>query len=481
MNAQLPFRRYISSVATSTTGLLLTVESRFVRVLCATIMCDTPSASRNDKASFNESLKSKGTAVVSGPEESPGLERRNTITKRSQASVEWMKKYYLKTLVVLIRWAFIVLLCVVLLGSGLNYHALKYSASRGTDCKHGLLTLNVPDSHHCCDSSVHYNDWVCAATFDPVNKFISSFYGYFLALSPFIINSVVDMVKGSSNDVGSRKGIIKRLAFYIALYVFRRLCLYDLPRMLQTTCADYMLSWSWSGAVAKREQEQQFWAREFVHRRKWGMDFDFSDHVVLFVVVFIIPAVLELHYALTREIVGRRGGDGDVTAESYFSEGGDTDGVEEGGMCGDGADAVVGGLGAKKECSNSSNSSSGDDKACPSEGSREANSKRKARGASNSASSFHTLNLIGDSVPGPVKVDISIWHILQTVPRLGWYAVPAFVALFIFVLSMRQVIFTCMFFHTPAENLVGLALAVVSVFFFGTVLLGVIVAANNTA
>lgn len=417
------------------------------------------------------------------------------------------KHYYLGTLVTLIRTAFLVLLFVVALGSGLNYHALKYSSSRGTACERGVLTLNIPHSHHCCDSSVHFNDWVCSATYDPINKVVSSKWGYAFAFLPFLLNSVVDLMQASSITSHLLAGILKRFFFYVSLYVFRKLCLYDLLNAVQ----DFS-----SGANAGKEVESEFWAKDFVSPSKWDMTFDFSDHIVLFVVVFVIPCVLELHYSITRMLIqgtAITGGDeesngneediddaaDEVSSSETVATGGGVaihvphnkrsskaHGSIDSGRHGDQNTTLNNRAEAKKDDAGSTLDTEEDR-----HGSRNNNSISKNgnhRSPGTRSATFHPTrsgnrNSIfnGRVKQSSVLSSIGIWQIAQSFRNIGYYRLPAVISVCLLAVVMRQILFTCMFFHTPAENFVGLGLSIVAVLFFGIVVLGAVIAFNNTS
>ena len=126
----------------------------------------------------------------------------------------------MKASIAVLRYLLFCALCIILLtvalGSGLNSHGLKYSHSKGTQCNQAVLTLNVPDSHHCCDSSIHHNDWICKAAFDPVNRISSSIYAYFIALTPMMLNIFIHLFWGKFDSIRIR--VFARLKLYIYLF-----------------------------------------------------------------------------------------------------------------------------------------------------------------------------------------------------------------------------------------------------------------------
>lgn len=118
---------------------------------------------------------------------------------------------------------------VVLVGSGLNSHGLKYLRSGGFNhCNKGVLVLNLEGSHYCCDrESAGAGDWICLAAFDRLNKFLTSdFYAIFIPMFPLFWNVAEDFV---SRLTWMKKGIsrfspwvhLKRALVYASIVFFR--------------------------------------------------------------------------------------------------------------------------------------------------------------------------------------------------------------------------------------------------------------------
>ena len=123
-----------------------------------------------------------------------------------------------------IAGAFIISVFIVLLGSGLNNLNLKYSRSSShvlKECKKEIFILSVPDSKHCCDSSVHSLDWVCVASFDKFNRVLSSQWAFFIPLLPFLMTTC----SGYASEIVSktRSSVIhsSRLLIYICIILYR--------------------------------------------------------------------------------------------------------------------------------------------------------------------------------------------------------------------------------------------------------------------
>lgn len=140
----------------------------------------------------------------------------------------------------------IVSLFIIILGGGLNNIQVKYSRYNSVSCAHGLFIVEVEDSQFCCDEHYHETDWACAAAYDPVNRIFSSYLAWFIPLVPFVCTVMTDFRLGSltlgavpgagieapgggdkaAAEFPNRPGLAgvhsRRLVFYLALFVFRR-------------------------------------------------------------------------------------------------------------------------------------------------------------------------------------------------------------------------------------------------------------------
>jgi hypothetical protein len=112
---------------------------------------------------------------------------------------------------------------VVLTASGLNYHGLKYARSRGTECTQGMLILNVPESHMCCSSALHSNDWVCSGGYDFLERFLVSHWALVLPLIPCLLSILTEnfLLKRSGQAAVNYQAALKRLIVYFSIVVMR--------------------------------------------------------------------------------------------------------------------------------------------------------------------------------------------------------------------------------------------------------------------
>lgn len=257
-----------------------------------------------------------------------------------------MKVWLLRNLVVMLV---VIITFLVLAGSMMNENNHKFSRSRNTPCTHGILVLNEADSHTCCASPHHANSWVCIASFDYMNNIISSKLAFVIPLLPLFANVVF------AGDWRGKRWL-KRLLVYLALFILRTVrCVRDvLSRILHFKSSTHLCSTQhifycalfyctqvvlylipyyiqeWVQSSSSQSMED-CWCRAFVSETKyvhgivfyneqmeiivWGhctecncfntirrckMHFDFSDHIVLNVVQYMLPCVLELHYSLSR-------------------------------------------------------------------------------------------------------------------------------------------------------------------------------------
>ncbi|KAJ1424842.1 hypothetical protein B484DRAFT_451361 [Ochromonadaceae sp. CCMP2298] len=168
---------------------------------------------------------------------------------------------------------------VIFVGTIINQHDHKFARSYNTSCDRGILILNSEDSHVCCDAHATEHSWVCAASFDPANKVLSSVWAFVIPLVPFFLTVLL-------NRQASLKANVRRLALYAGIFAFRTVVLYMLPVYLE-------------GLLGRGEVgELLCWCKDFVSSSKCQLLFDFSDHIVLSLVQYMLPCVLEAHYCL---------------------------------------------------------------------------------------------------------------------------------------------------------------------------------------
>mmetsp|Transcript_18834 Transcript_18834/g.31530 ORF Transcript_18834/g.31530 Transcript_18834/m.31530 type:complete len:279 (-) Transcript_18834:167-1003(-) len=171
--------------------------------------------------------------------------------------------------------ALLVALGVIILGSLANHNDHKYTKSHNTSCTRGLLILNDADSHTCCDIE---KSWVCSASFDILNRIMSSAtWAFVIPIIPYLLNVIT--------QTGSITGKFKRLIVYTFIFAFRTILLYLIPMYIQDALQD-----------TSENDTLLCWCKEFVSSKRCRLLFDFSDHIVLNLVQYILPCVLEIHY-----------------------------------------------------------------------------------------------------------------------------------------------------------------------------------------
>lgn len=124
----------------------------------------------------------------------------------------------------LIAFAFSVSFFIVILGGGLNSLQQKYSRTTHkalTNCRREIFILSVPDSKHCCDSAIHSLDWVCVASFDKVNRILSSTWAFTIPLLPFLMTICSSYASEYVTQKSSRESHSRRLLLYICIILYR--------------------------------------------------------------------------------------------------------------------------------------------------------------------------------------------------------------------------------------------------------------------
>lgn len=219
-------------------------------------------------------------------------------------------------------------LLVLLLGCGYNSEGLKYTKAKVTNtCHRNILALTRPLSMQCCDEIHHRSEWLCIASFDHFNRYLTSFHGaWLIPLLPLLCNLLSDlfmsflpspvtstttttttMATGYSSSSSSSYSLGKsasedilvnvrsdrvsanltahllRFILYFVIFVFRTVILYMVMTFVQEAIEGHPHS--------------DCWYAEHLRSHSCKDAFDFSDHIVLWVAHFIIPATMEIAYA----------------------------------------------------------------------------------------------------------------------------------------------------------------------------------------
>ncbi len=183
---------------------------------------------------------------------------------------------------------------VVCFGASLNNLGIKYSrvtlqadaaekSALENDCPHEIFTLSDPDSRLCCDG-LRRQDWACVAAFDYISRIMTSLpWSYILPIVPWICTTLFSKL--------SAKLHFKRLFMYVHLFIFRLVVLYLFLNSVQGYALEPLHS----------HLSESCWYSKL---RKCSNQFDFSDHIVLFLVNFLFPIAIEsswiIHEALPK-------------------------------------------------------------------------------------------------------------------------------------------------------------------------------------
>mmetsp|Transcript_10896 Transcript_10896/g.16605 ORF Transcript_10896/g.16605 Transcript_10896/m.16605 type:complete len:275 (+) Transcript_10896:35-859(+) len=182
-----------------------------------------------------------------------------------------------------------IVVCLVLvacatiyLGSALNGNQHKYSRFSSSQCSHGLLINELRASDFCCDHMYHRSDWACVAAYDRPTQIMSSIWAWALPLMPAALTIISDAFFGVLNR--KYKAHFKRISLYLSIFIFRTVVLYVFGGLLEMSVQD--------------PPHSDCWYSHLVHSGRCRDNFDYSDHIVLFLAHFLIPCALELTYVI---------------------------------------------------------------------------------------------------------------------------------------------------------------------------------------
>lgn len=151
----------------------------------------------------------------------------------------------------------------------------KYIRFSQSDCRQGVLNIYQSSSNICCEPLS--TDIICNVTYDPFNYALSSYWAWIIALIPLLCTTIGEMVFSRLNA----KRTMKRLFLYLLIMAFRLIVLFLLASEIQ---------------VFFTERPKDCWYKALMRNGKCKSSFDFSDHIVLFLVHYLLPASLELEY-----------------------------------------------------------------------------------------------------------------------------------------------------------------------------------------
>lgn len=197
---------------------------------------------------------------------------------------------------------------VVFIGSTFNYLGYKYlrvvpdTDVRSGACHKRVLISQVEDSVTCCEKDSTKHDWICIAAFDTYNRILTTYYAFSIPLIPLISTIIIDLyffIRQSTKHTNGRddddrlvsspnlSAHILRLVLYCFIFVFRTACLYMLGDKIQKM-------------LQKVAYSSSCWYIDLVKGNRCHDHFDFSDHIVLYMLHYMLPAALELAYVFIR-------------------------------------------------------------------------------------------------------------------------------------------------------------------------------------
>jgi hypothetical protein len=142
-----------------------------------------------------------------------GFERATTTRQQGAMKMRVQSFQYMQAASLLLSFV------VIFIGTIINHHDHKFARSYNTSCSRGILILNAEDSHVCCDAHTGEFSWVCAASFDPFNKILSSaLWAFVIPLLPFFLTVLL-------NRQASLKLNLRRLGVYAGIFAFRTVCI----------------------------------------------------------------------------------------------------------------------------------------------------------------------------------------------------------------------------------------------------------------
>lgn len=190
---------------------------------------------------------------------------------------------------------------VVLIGSSLNNNGLKYArvssnhsvnelspssldlSESGVVCPREIFLTNVPNTKFCCEG-LRRQDWVCVASFDTINVIMTKLpWAYLIPIIPWFCS----VVFGKNAHMSFH---LRRLALYLIIFVFRALVIYVGFAWLQTLV-------NAAGGVAGAGG-RSCWYSDLLKSKECMDHFDFSDHVVFYVVNVIVPCAFEIGWVM---------------------------------------------------------------------------------------------------------------------------------------------------------------------------------------
>lgn len=174
--------------------------------------------------------------------------------------------------------------CCVLSIVGCMLYTTKYSRGHGPQgCSEVVFNADLVGSDFCCDDSVNLrdSDWICVSAFDSWNKYITRLApSIYLPLLPWLVHFLSRV-----RDFRNHPQLLKRLGLYISIILIR---MYGLYRGLSYIQFSYF-----------HFTENDCWYSPKLLPICGKHNFDFSDHIVFYMVQVVLPIIIELVHVFT--------------------------------------------------------------------------------------------------------------------------------------------------------------------------------------
>eukprot|EP01041_Mallomonas_annulata_P011909 gene11909-24945_t len=147
----------------------------------------------------------------------------------------------------------------------------KYIKFSSESCESGYLDTFTNNKFTCCDGS---SNRICSVSTDTVNRIMVTLWSWLIALIPFTMTLAGEKLR-KCLDLNTS---IKRLKLYVGIFVF--------PKMIQN--------------VFQPPDSTNCWYANMTTKKRCRDRFDFSDHVVFYMIHYMLVASLELSYVSER-------------------------------------------------------------------------------------------------------------------------------------------------------------------------------------
>lgn len=176
------------------------------------------------------------------------------------------------------------IVCIVIFLIACSFNmGRKYVRFSHRGCKRGALDIYLQSSDVCCEIySDSVSNKICHVTYNSIDIILSSIWAWAIALTPLICTAIGESVSGILN----LKLSVKRLLTYLVIMIFRLIVLFLFAAEIQNLFT-YI--------------PRDCWYKKHMRNEKCKSSFDFSDHIVLYLVHYLLPVSLELQYVFERQ------------------------------------------------------------------------------------------------------------------------------------------------------------------------------------